>query len=208
MLFGMLVLTLIIPIGFFAGGSDQRGRVWNLPNIKPTTLVGHEDTIVYGEFDKNNPDRILTASHDKTVRIWDLRIPDQPIIIKNFNYRVEYASFSSHDSNQVVTRTQDSRVKVHITGGKKLLELAWNNLSRCLTKEELKKYNLDTNLISSLSEELALSYQSLFQLKYRPNCQNIPSQNDEKGSLSFFNSSNIYKPVTFQLWTHPGKTQS
>lgn len=192
----------------FAGGSDKIGRVWSLSkNVQDlTVLMGHEDTIVYGEFDRNNSNRILTASHDQTVRIWDLTIPNEPIIIKNFDSEVIYASFSSQDSNQVVTISKDGKAKVHITGGKKLLELAWNNLSRCLTKKELKTYNLDTNLISSLSEELALSYKSLFQLKYRPNCHNITSQNNEKGSFSFFNSPNIYKPITSQLWIHPGKT--
>jgi len=193
-----------------AGGSDKIVRVWNLQsNEKPTELKGHQAEVVYGSFDPNNPNRILTASNDETVRLWDVTIPNEPIIIKNFGSELIYSSFDPKDSNRLIALTRDSQVKIYVTRGKKLLEYAWKNLSRCLTPDELTHYNLEnTNIVNSLSNYLNLSEQALLQPKYRLNCQQNLTQPNEKSNISFFTSPTDYSSIASRLWILPGNSQS
>ena len=193
-----------------AGGSDKIVRVWNLQsNEKPTELKGHQAEVVYGGFDPNNSNRILTASNDETVRLWDVTIPNEPIIIKNFGAELIYSSFDPKDSNRLIALTRDSQVKIYVTRGKKLLEYAWKNLSRCLTPDELTHYNLEnTNIVNSLSNYLNLSEQALLQPKYRLNCQQNSTQPNEKSNISFFTSPTDYSSIASRLWILPGNSQS
>ena len=192
------------------GGSDKIVRVWNLQsNEKPTELKGHQAEVVYGGFDPNNSNRILTASNDETVRLWDVTIPNEPIIIKNFGAELIYSSFDPKDSNRLIALTRDSQVKIYVTRGKKLLEYAWKNLSRCLTPDELTHYNLEnTNIVNSLSNYLNLSEQALLQPKYRLNCQQNSTQPNEKSNISFFTSPTDYSSIASRLWILPGNSQS
>ena len=187
------------------GGSDKIVRVWNLQsNEKPTELKGHQAEVVYGSFDPNNPNRILTASNDETIRLWDLTIPNQPIIIKNFGYKLIYSSFDPKDPNRLIALTGDSQVKIYATGGKQLLESAWKNLSRCLTPDELKDYNLgNTNTVNSLSNYLKRPEQALLQPKYRLNCQQSPTLHNEKSNISFFTSLTDSSLIGSGVWIRP-----
>ncbi len=187
------------------GGSDHIVRVWDLEsNEKPTELKGHQAEVVYGSFDPNNPNRILTASNDETIRLWDLTIPNEPIIIKHFGYKLIYSSFDPKDSNWLIALTGDSQVKIYATGGKQLLESAWKNLSRCLTPDELKDYNLgNTNTVNSLSNYLNRPEQALLQPKYRLNCQPSPTQHNEKSNISFFTSLTDSSLIGSGVWIHP-----
>lgn len=188
-----------------AGGSDKVVRVWNLQkDEKPIELKGHQAEVVSGGFDPNNSDRIISASYDKTVRLWDLRIPNDPIIIRDFNAELVYSSFDPQDSNRLISFSKDGKLKIHITGGKQLLELAWKDLSRCLSPDELRVYGIeDINLVKSLSTYFNLSEQSLLQEKYRSNCQDQIIKTYEKSDFSFFDSSNYLGYLASWFWINP-----
>ena len=155
-----------------AGGSDKISRVQTLDNSQaPVNLIGHQNIIVYGEFDPNNPERVLTASYDNTVRIWDLRMPNEPLIINNFDSEVIYAGFSPHDSNLVSILTADSQVKIYATGGNKLVHLALESLSRCLSYEEIKTYNFPGNMQTDTIYNYLGNNILLNKQRALPNCQ-------------------------------------
>ncbi|KAJ1561172.1 THO complex subunit 3, partial [Nowakowskiella sp. JEL0078] len=66
-----------------SGSGDQTARVWSLSqtsssltaNRDSTELRGHQGEVVVLCWDPLNTDRLATASVDKTVRLWDVRIP-------------------------------------------------------------------------------------------------------------------------------------
>ncbi|WP_159788932.1 caspase family protein [Sodalinema gerasimenkoae] len=75
-------------------------------------LVGHESEILHAEFDVNNPKRLLTASRDKTVQIFNLDDIENPIILRGHQDRIPYATFNPHNSDQILTVSYDGTAKI------------------------------------------------------------------------------------------------
>ncbi len=82
--------------------------------------VGHCDAVFSAEFDPANPDRLVTASLDKTALIWDLRTRDpqtgkpKPTVLRKLvgHYRaVTYAAFTK-DGGRVITAALDGAVRL------------------------------------------------------------------------------------------------
>ncbi len=80
------------------------------------TLYGHLDLIKSVCFNKNQ-DKILTSSLDKNARIWDLKNPEQNILISDNKDRIFTAIFSSNEK-YIFTGAADGFVKMFdaITG--------------------------------------------------------------------------------------------
>ena len=85
------------------------------------SLVGHEGEIDHVEF---SPDQklILTASHDNTIKVWDL---DGEMIktIGNHQDMVRVARFSP-DGNYIVSGSNDNKIKIWEKKGRFLTELS------------------------------------------------------------------------------------
>jgi THO complex subunit 3 len=59
-----------------SGSTDKTIRVWNpeKPEVRYSLqLKGHSQTVDQLCWDPTNPDHLVSASHDKTVRFWDYR---------------------------------------------------------------------------------------------------------------------------------------
>jgi WD40 repeat protein len=59
-----------------SGSTDKTIRVWNpeKPEVRYSILLkGHASTVDQLCWDPTNPDQLVSASHDKTVRFWDYR---------------------------------------------------------------------------------------------------------------------------------------
>lgn len=73
-------------------------------------LTGHEGSVRYAEFSPDGQ-RIITASADKTARLWDANTGKQLAVLGNHKSAVEYAKFSQ-DGKQVVTSTKNKMGRV------------------------------------------------------------------------------------------------
>jgi THO complex subunit 3 len=59
-----------------SGSTDKTIRVWNpeKPEVRYSIqLKGHTGTVDQLCWDPTNPDQLVSASHDKSVRFWDYR---------------------------------------------------------------------------------------------------------------------------------------
>jgi len=73
-------------------------------------LTGHEGSVRYAEFSPDGQ-RIITASADKTARLWDANTGKQLAVLGHHKSAVEYAKFSP-DGKQVVTSTKNKMGRV------------------------------------------------------------------------------------------------
>ena len=103
------------------GGNDKKGfiRIWNVENGKPepspVSFKGPaddelQDGILSVSFSRDGS-RLLTASYDKTARLWDVPSGRQLKIYKGHSWFVWSADFSP-DESQIVTASQDGSVVI------------------------------------------------------------------------------------------------
>lgn len=70
-----------------SGSTDKTIRVWNpdKPEVRYSIqLKGHTQTVDQLCWDPTNPDQLVSASYDKTVRFWDYRGTSTPPV---FTYK-------------------------------------------------------------------------------------------------------------------------
>jgi hypothetical protein len=73
-------------------------------------LKGHTDAISSASFSPDGS-RIVTASYDRTARVWDARTGAEVLSLKGHTDRVSAASFSA-DGSRILTASWDNSVKV------------------------------------------------------------------------------------------------
>lgn len=89
-------------------------QLWDLtlPNKNVVSFRAHELEILACDFNKYQ-EHILTASIDKSIKIWDLRNLKVPInILVGHRYPVRKAKFSPHQGNIVVSGSYDMNTNV------------------------------------------------------------------------------------------------
>ncbi len=154
-----------------------------LDKEKPILLRGHKDTVVYGSFAINNSNRVVTASNDGDINIWDLRNPANPLVIRNSNEKSIYSIFDPTDSNKILTLNSSGKIKIYVVGGKQLVVRTWNEISRCLDSNEVKQNNLeDTDIQDLLYKKFGINIQE--NNNYRPHCQGSTKNENESRNFS------------------------
>jgi len=121
-----------------SGSVDQTARVWSIDETghgKDVELKGHQDSVDQLCWDPTQPERLSTASGDKTVRIWDARAAKCTEVIET---RGENINISwSPDGNHIAVGNKDDDISIIETRKGKILkttkflfevnEMAWNN---------------------------------------------------------------------------------
>jgi len=109
------------------GGNDKRGfvRVWDAQTgaeLKtPDGFTGHTDAVLSVSFSHDGK-KLLTASYDKTARLWDVELGRQIRELDGHSWWVWSAAFSQ-DEKMVVTASQDgSAIIWDLASGNKLAQ--------------------------------------------------------------------------------------
>jgi WD40 repeat protein len=120
-----------------AGDAEHSVQVRTIPDLKIIARLLHEDTIFSAVFARDGS-RVLTASRDKTARVWDARSWQEIIRVtaKGFVYTASY----SPDEKFFVTASRDGEARVWAAGLPAMVETACQRLARNLTPEESQQY--------------------------------------------------------------------
>lgn len=112
-------------------------QVRTLPELKVVARLLHDDDVFSAVFNKDGS-RLLTASRDKTARIWDTRTWQEltRVAANDFMYSASY----SPDEKFFVTASGDGQVQVWAAGMDAMVQLACARLRRNLTPEEWRQY--------------------------------------------------------------------
>lgn len=90
---------------------DHVVRVWRADGTgRPTTFVGHSDTITSVQFDTSGR-YVLSASKDGSARVWQIHDPDRPVIVPAHPAPV-YALAMSADGQYLASGGGDHSVRV------------------------------------------------------------------------------------------------
>jgi len=73
-------------------------------------LRGHDQALAYAEFSPNGS-LIVTASEDKTARIWDVATAKEIGVLRGHDGRVTSAAFSPNGS-RIVTASEDKTTRI------------------------------------------------------------------------------------------------
>ena len=108
------------------------------------TLKGH-DGGVRSVFYSADGKRIVTASEDKTAKVWDANTGQELMTLKGHEGYVLSAVYSP-DGKRIATAGMDGIVQIYTTDMDELLQIAESRVTRQLTAEEKEKYGvLDLN---------------------------------------------------------------
>ncbi len=109
------------------GGNDKRGyvRIWNAETGEelktPEDFSGHTDAVLSATFSRDGK-MLLTASYDKTARLWDVASGRQLKELNGHSWWVWSAVFSQ-DETMAVTASQDgSAIIWDVASGEKLAQ--------------------------------------------------------------------------------------
>jgi WD40 repeat protein len=94
-------------------GTDDGGglvRVWDLETAKPRDLKGHTQSISTIAFSPDGQ-RILSGSHDKTVRLWNSKTGRELRVLEGHENWVESVAFSP-DSARALSASRDGTVRL------------------------------------------------------------------------------------------------
>jgi WD40 repeat protein len=105
-------------------GADDTARVWNRETGEPLlagdadhpgVLSGHTARVTSAAFSPgNNPSRVVTASGDGTVKLWDLNSQKEILTLDGHTREVTSVSFSP-DGSSVLTSSEDGRAILWLT---------------------------------------------------------------------------------------------
>jgi WD domain, G-beta repeat len=110
---------------------------------RETTLAGHHDAVNVAAFSPDGA-HVVTASWDKTARVWDLR-GDKPSFVALEGHQGEVVSAAfSPDGSHVVTASWDKTARVWrvYPDVNELISLVRPRLSRCLSQAQRDEYGL------------------------------------------------------------------
>jgi len=104
------------------------------------TLTGHDGPAESAAY---SPDgrQIVTASDDKTAKVWDTHTGKELMTLKGHDGGVMSAVYSP-DGQRIVTAGADRIVQIHTTDMDELLQIAESRVTRQLTAEEKEKYGV------------------------------------------------------------------
>ena len=136
---GFMSLLGLSPDGrWVVVGSDQpkSARVLSR-DLKEVAMLLHEHTVFSAHFTRDGS-RLLTASQDKTARIWDTRSWQEltRVTMDGIVYDARY----SPDERFFVTASGDGFARVWMSDLSAMVEAACRRLSRNLTAEEWRQY--------------------------------------------------------------------
>jgi WD40 repeat protein len=76
---------------------------------------GHKDTVQSAAFSRDGT-RVVTASHDKTARVWDAATGRELAVLRGHPDEVISAAFS-HDGSRIVTASDDGTARIWDVSG-------------------------------------------------------------------------------------------
>ena len=85
--------------------------------------------------------RIVTASWDKTAKVWETQTGKEMFTLTGHNGNVGAAVYSP-DGQRIVTAGSDGIVQIYTTDMDELLEIATSRVTRQLTAEEKEMYGV------------------------------------------------------------------
>src|SRR5262249_3399977 len=95
------------------------------PSRRIVVLAGHEDTVSRARFSPDG-NRVLTASYDKTARIWDAKAGEQIAVFRGHKAQVVSAEFSP-DGKLVVTGSADRTAQIWDVGSHSSIAVLQHN---------------------------------------------------------------------------------
>jgi WD40 repeat protein len=130
------------PDGLYVVTGGKEPRVWSVGGQLVLTLCGHTDTVYSAEFSHDGK-LIVTASADRTARVWDFRTGQTIAVLRGHNDDVISASFST-DDKRIITASSDRTARIHEQESFETVEVLLRRANElgltALTPEARKEY--------------------------------------------------------------------
>jgi WD40 repeat protein len=105
-------------------------------------LRGHEEGVMFAVFSPDG-DWVVTASADKTARVWRADGQGEPVVLRGHEDAVTSAAFSP-DGEWVVTASLDKTARIWPVGVASLQGLLHTTLNACLSPAQRERFLWET----------------------------------------------------------------
>jgi len=105
------------------------------------TLKGHDKGVLSARYSPDGA-RIVTASADKTAKVWDAQTGTELFTLTGYEGWVTSAVWSSNGKRIATANARDRVAQIYTTDMDELLQIAESRVTRQLTAEEKEKYGV------------------------------------------------------------------
>jgi len=159
-------------------GSNSFSRFYNLRNTdKEIAQLEQKGEVIYVDFGRSITNQFLTVVQNKDnkfsrINLWDLNISGQPMVsIDDVTLNIVHAFFSS-SKDALLTLSDSGNVKIYSIDTKDIIDLGWQNISRCMNREESTLSNVaDSYRIKNISNYIKILKSNLRSKKYDFYCE-------------------------------------
>jgi Tol biopolymer transport system component len=115
---------------------NRRIEVWDVESGDPVVKLPYQPGDIYGLAFSPDASLIATGAADRTVRLFDVALGQQRLVLRGGDGRVAF----SPDGSMLAATSVEGMVRVYALDLDDLLDIARRNVTRSLTDEECRQY--------------------------------------------------------------------
>lgn len=100
----------------FISTNDKTIRIWDAKDLKETQTISnaHKTCILSVDHNPNKPYHIVTSSQDRTIKFWDLRNTDKPLlkVLSSHSHWIWCVKYNRYHDQLIISCGSDSNVSL------------------------------------------------------------------------------------------------
>jgi peroxin-7 len=118
---------------FASASGDQTVKLWDTrKNHSSLSIFAHASEVLALDWNKYDPNVLVSGSVDKSCKVWDIRQPQKPLqVLLGHEFAIRRLKCSPHTRNLIATASYDTTLRFWDWPSGQLLKLAHHHSEFC-----------------------------------------------------------------------------